>query len=634
MPTARNAFAAGLVALGIPFAAHAAITPQAKLIVDRYVEASGGAAALAKQVAMHAKGRINTMKFKGSFEQWTQTPDRLVSRMSLGPLRFREGYDGHTGWRTDLNSKEVTILDGHDLERLRGEAYFENEMWAREDQGGGKVAQGTSAFRDGQDYRSIEVTPPEGSGRRLWFSVKTGLMTRVVTHGDNADHDEWLSEYRTIAGRKRATLTTPQEEAHRITFDPHEEPDSERMLLDSVWVAASFDSSRFAAPASENSPLTWLKTRGVARVPFRYGTRHVWIRASINGAPPADFLLDTGCSSTAIDLDYAEQIGLAKQGRFMVQGMGGNSEASFARVASIRVGGGDGDGVTVRDFKVGIIDLGEGHEWVMWRKMAGLIGYDFLSRFVVEIDYDRQIVTFRDPKSFVYSGKGRALDIRLMSGVPIVRAAVGGGCAGDFLVDVGNYGFDLHGSLVRRCQMVQAVEARKQLRVYSGGVGDMFVSWMCRLDSLSLGPFGLRDPIAGMSLSKRGMVGSQEYAGNIGNSVLERFIVTFDYDRRKLYLEPGAKYAQRDRYSRSGTLFLRLKHKVVPAGIVHGSPADEAGLKPDDEIVSINSRSALTFSPEELDRVFVNGALGTTQILTVRRDDKLVKLELTLQDVL
>ena len=622
-----------LAALAIAAPARGEITPQARTIVDRYVEVSGGAAALAAQHALRLKGRMNTMEFKGSFEQWCEAPSRYLQRVSLGPLRFREGFDGHVGWRTDLNSKQVTILDGHDLERLRGDAYFENEMWARDDQGDGTVVHGASAFRDGQDYCSIDVTPPVGSPRRLWFSVKTGLLVRVVLHGDDERWDHWLSEYRTLAGRRRATLATTQEEAHRITFDAHEDPDGERVMLDSAWVAASLDSSLFAAPVEPQVPFRWLKTNGVARVPFRYGTRHVWIRASINGAPPADFLLDTGCSTTAIDLDYAEQIGIVRQGRFVVQGMGGLSEAAFARVASIRVGDG-GDGVSLRDFKVGIIDFGSGHEWIMWRKMAGLIGYDFLSRFVVEIDYDRQIVTFRDPSTFTYAGKGRALDMQLMSGVPIVHATVGDSCSGDFLVDVGNYGFDLHGSLVRRCQVVQAVGRRKQVQVVSGGIGDNFVSWLCRLDSLSLGPFGLREPIAGFSLSQRGMVGSQEYAGNIGNSVLERFTVTFDYERRKLYLEPGVKFAQRDRYSRCGALFVRLKHMVVPAGIVHGSPADEAGLKPDDEITLINGRPALSYTPEELDRLFINGPIGSTQTLTVVRDGKTLKLELTLQDVI
>ena len=79
MSVPRLVLVVGVLAALTPARARAVIAPQAKVIVDRYVEASGGAAALAKQVALHTKGRINTMEFKGSFEQWSQTPDRLVS---------------------------------------------------------------------------------------------------------------------------------------------------------------------------------------------------------------------------------------------------------------------------------------------------------------------------------------------------------------------------------------------------------------------------------------------------------------------------------------------------------------------------------------------------------------------------
>src|SRR4029077_9298709 len=115
---------------------------------------------------------------------------------------------------------------------------------------------------------------------------------------------------------------------------------------------------------------------------------------------------------------------------------------------------------------------------------------DVLSRFVVEIDYDRHVVTFREPDSFAYSGAGSALDITLMGGVPVVRARLDHGCAGDFLVDVGNsFGLIVHGSLGKHCGVFGRVWQRKQVKVYGGGVGSRFASWLCRLDTLQLGPF-------------------------------------------------------------------------------------------------------------------------------------------------
>jgi hypothetical protein len=117
-----------------------------------------------------------------------------------------------------------------------------------------------------------------------------------------------------------------------------------------------------------------------------------------------------------------------------------------------------------------------------------------------------------------------------------------------------------------------------QVEVYGAGLGDVFRTWVCRIDSMSLGPFAVREPIAAMSLSRHGMIGSDDYAGNIGNSVLERFRCTFDYPRRTLYLEPGRRFAERDRVSRFGALFALVGRTVVAGEILMGSAADEAGL--------------------------------------------------------
>jgi hypothetical protein len=614
--------------------AHAAITPQARAIVDRYVKASGGDSALQASTAVRVKGHLDAMRLEGDFEQWSQVPDKVSVRIHIGPLKLRTGYDGHSGWETDLNSQRVRALEGKELEKLQGDAYFENEMWAREGQGGGTVKQGTASLRDGISYQSIDVQPPVGPARRLWFSEKTGLLARIITRFDNGESDLWYSEYRRFGARRRATVQDALDPTLHVLLDT-ERAKPDRYLVDSVWSAASFEDVVFAPPASRTGPIAWLQKAGVAKVPFRYGTRHVWIKVSINGAPPTDFLLDTGASLTAIDRDYAAKIGLIREGEFSAQGMGGSDAASFARVRSIRVGGGAGDGVTLRDFKVGIVNLGEGHEEVMWRKIGGLLGYDFLSRFVVEIDYDRLQVTFRDPRGYDYRGPGEALDMKLLGGIPVVEARLGGECAGDFLVDVGNsFGVIVHGSASRRCGMFRATSGHKQVKILTGGVGASFANWLCRLDSLSLGRFTLVEPIAGLSLATRGMVGSKDLAGNIGNTVLDRFRCIFDYERKKLYLEPGQRYAVRDRYSRAGVLLVRLGQKVVVGEVLHGSPADEAGLKPRDEVTTIDGRPALDFTPEELDRLFLEGAVGVTHTFRVVQDGKSSDHLLTLADVL
>jgi hypothetical protein len=610
--------------------AHAAITEAARPIVERYVEATGGRAALEAERRTHARGRIASAKLNGTVEQWTEVPDKLALTIRLGTLRLRTGTDGVTAWETDLASKSVRILDGPERDRIQCDAWFENEMWAREGQGGGKVTFIATSFRERDVLHTLEVTPPVGAPRRFTFNGKTGLIVRATSRHDQHESEVFLSEWKSLAGRKRATLHDGVDQGLAFLYD--EEP-VERIALDSLDTGPHADST-FAPPAHQERAVTWLKQPGIARVDFRYGGRSVWIKASINGLPPADFLLDTGCSSTAIDREYARKAGLIQEGAFSVQGIGGSAAASFARVRSIRIRGTNGDGIQLQEFKVGVVDLG-GDDEVGWRQMAGLIGYDVLGRFAIEIDYDSSVVTFHDSKDFVYRGAGTGLDMRLVSGIPVVSVTMDGGCGGEFLVDVGNAaGTLIHGSLVKRCRMFSRFAARKQLRVHSGGVGASLQSWLCRVDTLQVGPFAIPDAIVGLALATRGMAGSEDYAGNLGNSFLERFTCTFDYARRKLWLEPSPRFAQRDRYSRIGAHLVRVRDRVFAWGIVYGSPADEAGLENRDEVLEIDGRPALQFTPEELDRLFVDGEPGTTHTIKVLREFKPATLTVTLQDVI
>ena len=622
----RILLALALCAALPPRPSSASITSAAQKIVARYVEANGGRAAFDTTRTLRRKGRITGAGLKGTFETWAQAPDGFITRVSLGPVRMRAGCNGEIAWRTDLNSKKVTLLDGKDLEEARSEAWFENEQWTRPDQGGGKISEGSRAFGPNGERGVLDITPPVGPARRLWFDSKTGLIDRIVVTQDQHQQDERITARRKIGGRPWPTV---------FESGNSEVPAGYACTrIDSLWVNAAIDPAVFQPPASIEPPVTWLAKPGIAKLPFQYGSRHVWISVSINGAPPADFLLDTGASVTMIDRAYALEIGLPLHGEFGVQGMGGVGRASFARVKRLRVKGADGDGVELRDLKVAISDLSEGMQPVMWRKVAGLVGADFLQRFVTRIDYDARTLTFYESKGWKYDGAGEGVPIRLMGGIPIVRVDVEGTCGGEFLVDVGNsFHMNLHGSLVRKCRLF-GLGRRKEVTVWGGGIGGAFQSTVCRLARARIGSYEWEEPIAALSLSTAGMVGSKDYAGNIGNGVLERFVCTFDYERRKLYLEPGKRSTARDSYSRVGTLLVRNGERVLAAGVTRGSAADEAGLEANDEVLSIDDRAARRWTREEIDRLLEGGLEGSTHKLRIRRDGAESTLTLTLKDVL
>ncbi len=604
--------------------ASAFVAPKAQVLIDRYVEATGGRAALDADTLVHVKGKLRSDGLDGTFDRWWHAPDRLLQAERAGTIRMRVGLDGEAGWRSDLTSRQIAPMEGADLAALRGEAWFASEQWARGGDGASIVA-GPSAFHAGRSLESVEATAPSGLKKRLWFDDKTGLLARITHFRDQFTWTEDFGAWKTFAGRKRWTVAT--------SGDSHFVASFRRELVDSVIAQAP--AGGFAPPGSQLGPMTWLKTRGVASFPFRYRGGHVWVRASINGLPAADFILDTGCTASAVDRSWALKAGLPLEGETATQGVGGYDTGGYAHARTVRVSGANGDGVEVRDLKVVALELQDDLSSADWYKSAGLLGYDFLGRFVVELDFDRQVVTLYDPATWQHAGGGQGLPMQLYSNIPTVEVTLNARCKGRFIVDVGNATvMSVHTKQVEQCGLLGGWSVGKRVRHWVGGIGGAFPETVCRLDSVRIGPFAWEKPVAGLTLHTRGIVASQEIQGNLGTSVLERFKCTFDYAHGMLWLEPGAKYAQPDYFNRSGLWVRQWSGAIVVAAVVEKSPAEEAGLKVRDRLRAVNGVRIERWKPEDLEKVLESGAAGTVVKLTIERELVEQTLELTLADVL
>ncbi|MBI5168495.1 MAG: aspartyl protease family protein [Candidatus Eisenbacteria bacterium] len=611
-------------------AVHAEISEPARAIVQKYVEASGGAAAFGPDSVLHLKCKLSTGGERGRWEAWVNGAEQMLLVEAVGPVQMRVGLDRGVAWRTDLQARNVSPLEGKDLEALQSQAWFLSEQWAREGQGGGKVVMGGTAYSKGRSMVSIVVTPPVGPGRTLWFDAETGLLARVTHRRDQYSWDEHLLDWKTLAGRKRWTTSVLGDS---MLFPDH----FERMNLDSVSRELPRAVTGFGPPRASVKPVAWLKAKGVAKLPFQYRRGHVWVRASLNGAAPADFILDTGCTMTAVDRNHATDAGIELAGHMSAEGVGGSESGAWGKVRTLRLSSGVGpkaDGVVVSDLTVAALGLNDTVEKLEWDDTAGLIGYDVLSRFVVEFDFDKQVVTLSDPAGWKHEGPGAAVPFVLHRGIPTVEVQLNESCRGRFIVDVGNATvMQVNSHQVDDCKLF-GTRRTKEVRHWVGGIGGAFPETVCRLDSLRIGPFGWNEPVAGLTLHRYGGAGSLEIQGNIGTSVLERFKCTFDYARGTLWLEPGARYTQRDRFSRSGLWFVRWQGVVYVAAVVRHSPGADAGLKVRDILKAVNGKPVDRWTPEALEQLFENGEPGTVVKVTVERELVDQVIEVTLADVM
>ena len=200
--------------------------------------------------------------------------------------------------------------------------------------------------------------------------------------------------------------------------------------------------------------------------------------------------------------------------------------------------------------------------------IMGILGMDFLGRYVLRIDRDRGELRLLDSTP---PDAGEALPITSFErGVPTITASVGDSGAIRFLIDTGMWG-----TTTGRLDETDGPKllAEKQVRIVGSGlsmtVAGSVTAQDVRADGLTLGRFRIDQPA--LRLGGR--------AGNLlGLNFWSRFVVTFDFPGRKVYLRKGAGYDRPDVLDRSGLHLLKREGRVIAEIVDVGRPAAAAGV--------------------------------------------------------
>src|SRR5262249_14823140 len=143
--------------------------------------------------------------------------------------------------------------------------------------------------------------------------------------------------------------------------------------------------------------------------------------ARVNGQGPLTFMLDTRNKVAVVDFNRAKALGLSFGSAIGVTGVGpGRSTGAFVNDATVTVPG-------LADFSqpvVAALPLAP-LAGSLGRSFDGLLGTDFITPFVVEVDYLAHALRLHDPATWSYSGSGESVPIRLdKNGHPVLDASI------------------------------------------------------------------------------------------------------------------------------------------------------------------------------------------------------------------
>ena len=367
---------------------------------------------------------------------------------------------------------------------------------------------------------------------------------------------------------------------------------------------------------------------GKVTIPFTLVNHHVVFPMTIQGTR-LDILLDTGMPMDGLMLYGTSRVAAMKLD--YVPGM------------KARIAGAGAEGRQVEaDMAVGLTaDAGdlhiEGVRAIVTPPIPGLAGYHdgvigatFFRNFVVAIDYDAGRITLHDPASWAPSEGSTVVPLTLNHNVPFVDVAILGAggrrLPATVVVDLGaSHPISLNlGSIDGLAAPAGAIRT-----IVGLGVSGQVRGQVGRIAGLEIGGLRLKDVVATFpDPDSQHPAGMQERGGNLGDGVLQRFNVAFDYAHQRMVLRPNRSFDRPFEWDMSG---LSLKSDEQGAirieNVVAGSPADKAGLHAGDILTRVNghelSERGLVDLRETMRRP------GESFALDVLRDGKPVAVSFT-----
>lgn len=365
-------------------------------------------------------------------------------------------------------------------------------------------------------------------------------------------------------------------------------------------------------------------------IPFELVNRHVMLKVKVNNSRPLSFVLDTGDRFAIIELERAKELGLTLQGAVRAGGAGAQVlTGSTVQNAQFTVPGLEGFSQPVT------LALPFGHlAPKVGQDFDGIIGSEFIKRFIVEIDYQARVIRFHDKEKFSYSGPGESIPIRLNSGGhPIIEAEVtpigGPPVKGNFVLDIGSgAALALYSPFVAEHRLL--APNLKTIKALGGaGAGGEITGQIGRVEQLKIGNFRIRNPITLFSEDKAGAFASAALLGNIGQRIIGRFKILLDYDHNQIIFEPNATY--QDTFDRAfAGLAVQAEGKDYRTfritEILENSPASEVGLQKNDVITAVADKPAAELTLSKLNDMF---ELAVPYKLTLQRGRQTLQVTLT-----
>ena len=377
--------------------------------------------------------------------------------------------------------------------------------------------------------------------------------------------------------------------------------------------------SLLASSADAQEILSQPDAQLITRFPFKqYSGGVMVIRARYGNIPDTlNFILDTGSGGISLDSMTCEefQIHLVATDT-TITGIAGVRKVSFTFNQKLLL-----PGLTVENLNFHVNDYSVLSS-VYGEKVDGIIGYSFLSRYIVAIDFDSSMISVYRPGNFKYPPFGTVLH-PVLTALPIqwVNIRDKAKLGFNFYLDTGAGLCFLMSEQFAKDSAV-LLSKRKPVITQAEGMGGKLQMRLTLIRELKIGPYRFHYVPTYLYTDHYNVTSYPFTGGLVGNDLMRRFNMVLNYPRREIHILPNSHFNESFDYAYTGLGLYFIDGRIIAEDVIKGSPADKAGIRMGDELISVGKNISYNIQAYKNILQTPNEEIK----LIVKRNDRLIEL--------
>lgn len=364
----------------------------------------------------------------------------------------------------------------------------------------------------------------------------------------------------------------------------------------------------------------------ITRIPFyQLSGGIIIVKAQLDQfSDSLNFVFDTG--SGGISLDSATAAGLQlplSKSEKTIRGIAGIRNVEFAENHQLSFPGLRTENL---DFHINDYELLSS---VYGVRIDGIIGYSFIRRYVIRIDYDINMLEIYTPGTFRYPKGGHLLRPSFTT-LPRQMAQLEDSRKVNtrLIFDSGaGLCFLLSRDFTEDSSLFKA--KKKFFPTQAEGLGGKKQMELTVIKSVKIGPFRFRNVPVHIFDDNYNITSYPTLGGIMGNDLLRRFNVILNYPQQTIHIRPNRHFNEQFDYSYTGLGIYLVDGEIKVIDIVKGSPGDKAGFKNGDVIFAVESNFSKNIQTYK--NLFQN-AIGKIKVVVFRNEAPLV-LTMEVKDI-